>query len=172
VDGRPSLNDIIKSPNVDRVAREGVLFTHAFCPVPSCTPTRSAILTGQASHRLEHAANLWSRLDKKFTVYPDLLENAGYAIGYRGKGWSPGSDEAGGRTRNPAGPKFKTFEEFLKTVPADRPFYFWDGNTDTARHSWRPGAGTARRNADDEASRRYCQSGRHGRAWPRVSILA
>jgi len=135
--------EIVKTPNFDRVAREGVLFTHAFCPVPSCTPTRSAILTGQASHRLEHAANLWSQLDKKFAVYPDLLENAGYVIGFRGKGWSPGSDEAGGRTRNPAGPRFKTFEQFLKTVPADRPFYFWDGNTDTARHAWRPGVGAA-----------------------------
>lgn len=32
--------EIVKTPHFDRVAREGALFTHAFCPVPSCTPTR------------------------------------------------------------------------------------------------------------------------------------
>ncbi|MCX7825873.1 MAG: sulfatase-like hydrolase/transferase [Verrucomicrobiae bacterium] len=72
--------EIVRTPNFDCVAREGVLFTCAFCPVSSCTPTRSAILTGQAAHRLEHATNLWSQLDKKFTVYPNLLGIAGYGL--------------------------------------------------------------------------------------------
>ena len=40
LDGRPTLNDVIKTPNVDRVAREGVLFRNAFVNAPSCETTR------------------------------------------------------------------------------------------------------------------------------------
>src|SRR4029450_6997576 len=47
VDGKPSLNQIVKTPNVDRLAREGVLFRNAFVNAPSCTPCRSALLTGR-----------------------------------------------------------------------------------------------------------------------------
>src|SRR4029077_11161684 len=47
VDGRPSLNDVIRTPNVDRGAREGVLFRHAFVNAPSCTPCRSSLLSGR-----------------------------------------------------------------------------------------------------------------------------
>lgn len=38
---------VVKTPTFDRVAREGVLFTHAFCAIPSCTASRAAVLTGQ-----------------------------------------------------------------------------------------------------------------------------
>lgn len=127
----------VKTPHFDRLAAEGVLFQNAFCPVPSCTPTRSAILTGQAAHRLEDAANLWSRLWKKFPVYPELLEHSGYSIGYTGKGWGPGPDEAGGRTRHPFGEKFKDLAAFLDQVPEGRPFHFWLGDISTGRQKIR-----------------------------------
>src|SRR5215218_9529314 len=94
---------VVKTPTFDRVAREGVLFTRAFCAAPSCTPSRAAILTGQAPHRLEAGGNLWGYLPPKFVVYPDALEAAGYAVGFTGKGWGPGSN--GERKRNPAGPR-------------------------------------------------------------------
>src|SRR5437667_5846258 len=100
---------VIKTPNFDRVAREGVLFTHTFCAAPSCTPSRAAMLTGQAPHRLKAGGNLHGFLPKEFKVYPDVLEAAGYAVGFQGKGWGPGDFEMGGRKRNPAGPSFKTF---------------------------------------------------------------
>ena len=124
---------VVSVPVFDRVAREGVLFTYAFSDAPSCTASRAAILTGQAPHRLEEGANLYGALPRKFAVYPDLLEEAGYVVGYSGKGWGPGNFEAGGRTQNPAGPSFKDFQEFLKTVPAGRPFCFWFGSHDPHR---------------------------------------
>ena len=65
---------VVKTPAFDRVAREGVLFTRAFCSSPSCTPSRGAALTGQAFWRLKDGGNLWSALPSEFAVYPDLLE--------------------------------------------------------------------------------------------------
>ena len=124
---------VVKTPNFDRVAREGVLFTHAFCAAPSCTPSRAAMLTGQAPHRLQAGGNLHGFLPKEFRVYPDILENAGYTVGLQGKGWGPGDFQFGGRTRNPAGPGFKSFGAFLKTVPKGKPFCFWFGSLDPHR---------------------------------------
>jgi N-sulfoglucosamine sulfohydrolase len=124
---------VVRTPTFDRVAREGVLFTHAFSAAPSCTPSRAAILTGQAPHRLEEGGNLWGFLPAKFAVYPDLLEQAGYFVGFTRKGWGPGDFKAGGRTRNPAGPQFADFAEFLRQAPRDRPFCFWFGSHDPHR---------------------------------------
>ena len=126
-------NRSVRTPAFDRIAHEGVTFTHAFAAAPSCTPSRGALLTGQWPHRLEAGGNLWSALPAKFPVYPDLLERAGYAVGFTGKGWGPGNVEAGGRARNPAGPSFQSFGAFLSKLPADRPFAFWIGPTDPHR---------------------------------------
>ncbi len=126
-------NTGVRTPAFDRIAREGLRFTHAFAAAPSCTPSRGAILTGQWPHRLESGGNLWSTLPAKFAVYPDLLESASYAVGFTGKGWGPGDVQAGGRTRNPAGPAFQSFAAFLEKLPADRPFAFWIGPSDPHR---------------------------------------
>ena len=126
-------DSIVRTPNFDRVAREGVRFTHAFAAAPSCSPSRAALLTGQAVHRLQEGGNLWGTLPSAYAVYPDLLERAGYAIGFTGKGWGPGQFEPGGRTRNPAGPQFKSFDDFMQRRPAGTPFCFWFGSSDPHR---------------------------------------
>jgi arylsulfatase A-like enzyme len=123
----------VRTPHVDRLAREGVRFTHAFAAAPSCTPSRAALLTGQAPHRLGEGGNLWGTLPRAHVVYPDLLEQRGYFVGFAGKGWGPGRFEPGGRERNPAGPQFKSFDEFLQRRPAGAPFCFWFGSTDPHR---------------------------------------
>lgn len=124
---------VVTTPNFDRVAREGVLFTRSYCVSPSCTPSRGAILTGQTVHRLENGANLWSDLPQKFLAYPDLLEKAGYRVGLTGKGWGPGSQELFGRTRNPAGPTVRGFGPFLDELPEGTPFCYWYGSQDPHR---------------------------------------
>ena len=131
---------VVKTPNFDRVAREGVLFGRAYCASPSCTPSRGALLTGQAVHRLENGANLWSILPSRFACYPDLLERVGYVVGSTGKGWGPGTLAQSGRTRNPAGPTFPDFARFLKTVPKGKPFCYWYGSVDPHR-PYEPGTG-------------------------------
>lgn len=131
---------VVKTPIFDRVAREGVLFENAFVSSPSCTPSRGAILTGQWHWRLEEGGNLWSTLQTKFPVYPDLLEEVGYHVGYTRKGWGPGRDAPGGRKRNPAGPRYKNFRQFLNARLEGKPFCFWFGSTDPHRdYKWQAG---------------------------------
>ena len=120
--------DAIQAPNFARVAREGVLFRNAFAPAPSCAPSRSSVLTGQHIWQLEQGANLHGELPNRFAVFPELLERAGYHVGFTGKGWAPGSLEASGRKRNPAGEKFTDFKAFLERKPAGQPFCFWYGD--------------------------------------------
>lgn len=123
----------VATPTFDRVAREGARFSHAFTMAPSCTPSRAALLTGQAAHRLAEGGNLHGFLPARFAVYPDLLEASGYFVGYTRKGWGPGRIEPGGRARNPAGQQFTGFDEFMRQRPADRPFSFWFGSQDPHR---------------------------------------
>lgn len=137
--------DWVKTPNFDRIAREGVLFKNAFTSNPKCSPCRASILTGRNTWQLEDAVDHFGIFPNKFAVFPDLLEKAGYSVGLTGKGWGPGDFKAGGFKRNPAGPgfdQFKTsppasgisradysrnFEAFLKQRPAGKPFCFWMG---------------------------------------------
>jgi len=116
---------VIKTPNIDTIATEGMRFNNAFCNSPSCTPARAAMLTGQDIWRIEEGANLWGILPIKFEVFPDLLEKAGYRVGFDGKGWGPGSYEANGRTRNPGGNKYANFAEFIKNKKKGEPWSYW-----------------------------------------------
>ena len=121
-----------KTPAFDRIAREGVLFTHTFNPVPSCSPCRASVLTGRYAHELGERASLWSAFPKDTPVVTQLLRGAGYEIGYNGKPWGPGNIEISGWKENPVGPKFADFADFHAKRDASKPFFFWLGNTDTA----------------------------------------
>jgi len=133
---------VIQTPHFDRVARQGVLFNQAYCAAPSCTPSRSAILTGQAIWRLGQGGQLFGTLEKHHATYTDLLAAAGYHVGYMAKGWAPGRDTAGGRTGNPAGKAYKTFQQFLDANPTGQPWCFWFGSRDPHR-GYRAGSGKA-----------------------------
>src|SRR6188768_3775383 len=74
VDGKPSLNDVIKTPNVDRVAREGALFRHAFVNAPSCTPCRSSLLSGRFFFNTGRGAILnGAEWDSSIPTFPLML---------------------------------------------------------------------------------------------------
>lgn len=135
---------VVQTPTFDRIAREGVLFDHAFVSSPSCTPSRNAILTGQYHWRLEEGANLWSTLDIKYPVFPLLLEGAGYHVGYWRKCWGPGDITAGGYFDTYPGGKHypEGFAQFLGDRPEGKPFCFWLGSSDPHR-PYEPGSGKA-----------------------------
>ncbi len=116
---------VVKTPNIDMIAKKGVKFTQAYCASPSCSPARAGMLTGQDIWRLEEGANLHGILPKKFPIYTDMLEDAGYFVGSWGKGWGPGNVKASGREFNPAGRRYKSFSEFLKANTDNKPWTFW-----------------------------------------------
>jgi uncharacterized sulfatase len=91
----PSVNDVIETPNIDRVGREGVLFRNAFMGVSSCTPSRASVATGCYFWRCGKRAFLQpdAGWDKNQTPDPGvelpgvgvLLREAGYALSAAGK---------------------------------------------------------------------------------------
>ncbi|WP_372932920.1 sulfatase family protein [Mariniphaga sediminis] len=124
---------VLKTPAIDKLAADGLRFNHAYCSAPSCAPARASMLTGQDIWRLEEAANLWGDFPAKFKVFTQLLEESGYLVGHEGKGWGPGDWEASGRTENPAGNKFYSFEEFYNEKERGQPFFYWFSSRDPHR---------------------------------------
>jgi arylsulfatase A-like enzyme len=92
VDGAGGINDVVRTPNFDRIAERGVLFRHAFVNAPSCTPCRSSLLSGQYFWRTGRGAILQGAVwDPQIPSFPLLLRDSGYAIGKSFKVWSPGT---------------------------------------------------------------------------------
>ncbi len=121
---------VIRTPTFDRLAKEGVVFTHSFAPNPSCSPSRSLLLSGQETHRLGAAASLYGNMSTAVPTYTGLLEKAGYAVGFADKGWGPGTPKDAGWPHNPAGVGYEDFDAFLKARPDGKPFCFWFGSHD------------------------------------------
>jgi len=79
-----AVNDRIHTPALDRLCAEGTRFDRAYCPNPTCTPTRASILTGMAPS--EHGAwSLGTKLMEDVPVVGDALAAAGYATSLVGK---------------------------------------------------------------------------------------
>src|SRR5438552_2022944 len=84
----------IKSPNIDRLAREGALFKNAYATTPLCSPSRASFLTGLYPHThgvRDNTSN--DALSHKLSTFLLLLKRAGYATAFIGK-WHMGTDDA------------------------------------------------------------------------------
>jgi len=142
----------VKTPAFDYVAKNGVLFSHAYTPNCKCAPSRACILTGRNSWQLEEAANHWCYFPKKFKTYAEVLTENGYHVGYTAKGWAPGvPGEINGVPRQLTGKPYNkrqtpppakgisnrdyaaNFKDFLDEKPADLPFCFWYGGHEPHR---------------------------------------
>ena len=77
-------NKLIQTPNIDRIANEGMLFTNASVTNSICAPSRAVILTGKHSHINGKIDNL-SPFDTTNITFPQLLQNAGYQTAMFGK---------------------------------------------------------------------------------------
>jgi uncharacterized sulfatase len=77
-------NPKIKTPALDRLCNEGTRFTRAYCPNPTCTPTRASIITGMYPS-LHGAWSLGTKLDENVPTVGELLKQQGYATSLIGK---------------------------------------------------------------------------------------
>jgi N-acetylglucosamine-6-sulfatase len=82
----------IDTPNMDRLAREGMRFTQAFATTPLCSPSRASLLTGQYAHTNGIIDNT-ARSGRDLATFPRELQRAGYATGFFGK-WHMGNDDS------------------------------------------------------------------------------
>ena len=142
----------VQTPNFDRVAQEGILFTRAYTPNAKCAPSRAIILTGRYSWQLEEAGNHMAIFPPKFGSFMERLESDGYSTGFTGKGWGPGfANDASGKPRRITGQRFQgktakppakgisrvdyaaNFADFLSENADHKPWSFWLGTTEPHR---------------------------------------
>jgi uncharacterized sulfatase len=136
----------VKTPSLDSIAGSGFQFTNAYSASPGCSPSRAGLLTGQHHWMIGPAGTHGSSFPVQYVTFVDLLEDAGYKVGFTGKGWGPGDWLAGGRIKNPAGVEYNkeklkdepqkgisgtdyagNFQQFMDERKDDEPFYFWFG---------------------------------------------
>ena len=90
VNGHPAAH----TPHLDRLAAEGVNFTHAFCPIPICMPARTSLLTGQYATQHGCLANRGTEgyrpMHAGLPTFSAVLKEGGYYLGYVGK-WEVGT---------------------------------------------------------------------------------
>jgi N-sulfoglucosamine sulfohydrolase len=142
----------VKTPNFDRIAREGVLFSQAYTPVAKCSASRACILTGRQPWQLEAGFTHWNFFPPHYRTYPEILLAAGYFTGFTGKGWAPGiALTAEGAPRTVLGRSFESrktkpptssisnidyaanFTDFLAAAPQGQPWCFWYGGNEPHR---------------------------------------
>ena len=84
----------IKTPNIDRIAREGAMFRNAFMTTPLCSPSRASFLTGQYAHTHGITDNIdRSAASHRLVTFPSMLRQSSYETAFMGK-WHMGNDDS------------------------------------------------------------------------------
>jgi arylsulfatase A-like enzyme len=85
---------LVETPNIDRLAKEGMRFDRCLVPNSICGPSRATVLTGKYSHSNGFYNNTNSRFDGSQTTFPKLLRASGYQTAIFGK-WHLVTDPTG-----------------------------------------------------------------------------
>jgi arylsulfatase A-like enzyme len=120
----------IATPNIDRLAREGMRFTDAHAPGPLCHPSRYGLMTGRHPFRIDVAK--WPRqplIEEGQPTLASLLKVQGYRTAMVGK-WHLGFQESGYDQVLPGGPADRGFDSFfgLRASTDIPPYFYLRGN--------------------------------------------
>ena len=125
---------VAKTPHLDQMAEEGMLFHGAYLSISSCSPSRCSIISGRYQHNTG-AAELHTELPADQPVFPEALQVAGYytAISgkhHMGKAVNRGFDKvSGGKGPSKSG----DWVPMLQERPKGKPFFFWFASSDAHR---------------------------------------
>ena len=131
-------NEIVKTPNIDLLAKEGLQFTNAYLTASSCSPSRCSIISGKYPHS-DGAAELHTPLPEDEIPFPLMLKENGYYTAHAGK-WHLGPNvykafdiytDNNGFNNGDGGED--NWVPFLKDRPKDKPFFFWLASYDAHR---------------------------------------
>ncbi len=132
-------NDKIRTPNLDRMARNGVRFTNFYLTASSCSPSRTSILTGRYPHNTG-AAELHTPLPAHLEYFPELMKKSGYYTAHSGK-FHEGANTRRAYDLMVNDRKLvgeggeQQWVNILQNRPKDQPFFFWFAPFD-AHRSW------------------------------------
>jgi len=131
-------NTVVKTPNIDQLAKEGMRFTNAFLTASSCSPSRCSIISGKYPHA-NGAAELHTPLPENEIPFPLLLKQNNYYTAHAGK-WhmGPAPHRAFDRYTDNNGYKNgdggeNNWVKFIRERPKDKPFFYWLASFDAHR---------------------------------------
>src|SRR5690606_15670725 len=78
-------NTLVQTPNIDRIAKEGVLIENNFVVNSICGPSRASLITGKYSHKNGYYDNSGKEFDVNQFVFSELLQTSGYQTAWIGK---------------------------------------------------------------------------------------
>ncbi len=124
-------HSVIKSPNIDQLAKQGMQFNNAFLSTSSCTASRASILTGRYPHNTG-SPKLNDVLPAEQKTVAAYLRNAGYYTASIGK-WHNGGlvVPQWDAVKDPPGESgAEGWVDALRNRPKDKPFFFWFASRD------------------------------------------
>jgi N-sulfoglucosamine sulfohydrolase len=153
----------VKTPNIDGLAKRGLVFVNAYTPTAKCTPSRSAIMTGRNPWQLEAGANHQAIFPAKFKTFTEALRAAGFHVGGQGKIWGPGEAKTAEGNPRDWGMIKGGLRQFLASRPKNTPFFFWFGSSNPHR-PYAPDAGLA-------AGKKPADIDRVPAIWPDINVV-
>lgn len=130
----PYGNTFVKTPNLDRIAAQGMVFDRAYLTASSCSVSRCSMITGRYPHNTG-APELHMPLPPGQVTFIQQLKEAGYHTILSGKNHMGDAKELGfeeiSQGRGPSGSE--DWVDFLQKRPKDRPFFAWFASQDAHR---------------------------------------
>ena len=129
-----AVNDKISTPNLDRLCAQGTRFSRAYCPNPTCTPTRASIITGQ--YPSTHGAwSLGTKLDENAPTVGEAFRDAGYHTFLVGKAHFQPLQSAPDQTSLECQPILRDLEYWRTFNDTQTPWYGFDHVELTRNHA-------------------------------------